>query len=370
MDLAGQLRQLRELAGAPSIRTIERLIARQGKQRGMARSTIQDKLSGRSTLKFPEILSLVEALGEHARLQDAPLPQSEIDQMIWRERFVKSSEKSHRPTYLSNPLHLSPGSKIEWNIEPLRQAQMIDLVAVVTESDGSAISTWLPEVIREMHRAKMDFTDYIKSAAKDSPHGLAQTIAALEEEFPKTEPAGWDTGTWENDLTVGRLLQFAAEMHGPTASPAIAAALRRADLSSKVDVYLECVAAWHSAKDIERATDHLRMAGMNEDAKSLLIYVGSHRRTDRIVEVVVHFEEADKVADRNIILGSIAKHDLQRLGYVVPRLQKASAPENVLMEVARGVPYGKHAEYAQHLEEADLKEFAHLVRMVADELPF
>ncbi|MGW1559556.1 hypothetical protein ACWCQ1_23975 [Streptomyces sp. NPDC002144] len=370
MDLAAHLRQLRELAGTPSIRTIERLIARQGRQDGMARSTIQEKLTGRSALKFPEILSIVEALAEHARLKDVPLPQSEIDQMVWRERFVRKSERTHHPTQLSNPINLYPKNKIEWNIEPLRQAQMIDLVAIVTESEDNSISTWLPTVLREMYRAEMDFTDYIKTASKDSPHGLAQTIAALEEEFPKTEPAGWAGGTWENDLTVGRLLQFAAELHGPTASPAVAAALRRSDLGTKVDVYLENVATWHLAKDIERAIDHLRAAGMERDARKLLGYVGSHRSSDRVVEVVVHFESANRIADRNVILGGVANHDLQRLGYVVPRLQKASAPEDVLMEVARGVPYGKHVEYAQHLEEAGLEEFAHLVRLAADELPF
>jgi hypothetical protein len=370
MDLAAQLQQLRDLAGAPSIRTIERLIARQGRERGMAKSTIQEKLSGRSALKFPEILSIVEALGEHARLKDAPLPPSEIDQMVWRERFVKSASAARRSPHLSNPAMTVLDSKIEWNVEPLRQAQMIDLVALVSDSEESPIATWLPMVLREMHRAEMDFTDYIRTAAKDSPHGVAQTIAALEVEFPQREPRGWDSGKWENDLTVGRLLDFAAELHGSSASPAVAAALRRSGLGEKVNVYLTSVAEFHLAKDIEKAVDHLRAAGMSRDATRLLGYAGSHRNSDRIVEVIVHFEKANRIEDRNVILGGIARDDIQHLVYVVPKLQKASAPEEVLMEVARGVPYGKHEEYAQLLDGVDMKEFARLVRVVADELPF
>ncbi|WP_369189313.1 hypothetical protein [Streptomyces sp. R08] len=168
---------------------IERLIARQGRQHPMARSTIQEKISGRSPVNLLQVLSIVEALAEHARLNGIPLSQQEIDQSVWRERAATSMVN---PTVRASGRGFSPPPKrreIEWNVEPLKHAQMFDLVAIVDdEAKEVEVASWLPRVIRGMMQAEMSFNGFLESAAMDSPHGVVGTVAALQAEFPRTSP--------------------------------------------------------------------------------------------------------------------------------------------------------------------------------------
>lgn len=372
MDLAAELRELRTHAGSPSVREIERLIARQGRNRPMARSTIQEKLSGRSPVNLTQVLSIVEALGEYARLNDAPLPPEKIDQAVWRDRVVGSVAKLAARVDVVTYSVAPQGNRLEFNRESLRQAEMFDVLLILDASHGKHLAGWLPRVLREMLNAGMKITDYLEVAAQDEPRGIVALAAALEEEFPPRESSGWGEDPWnpqENTLTVLELLKLTARGRGADASPAIVAGLRRAELGQHVNHYLTAVGSWHLARNIEKAVDHLRSAALPADANRLLSLVGSERRSDRLSEVVKHFQVKEKIEDRNLILRGAGKGDKYRFRAVVSDLKKDSAPVEVLTQVAHGVPYGQHAEYEQHLREAGLEDMAELV-LKAGESPF
>ncbi|MYY05036.1 MULTISPECIES: hypothetical protein [unclassified Streptomyces] len=368
MDLAAQLRELRVRAGDPSIRSIERLIARQGRQSKMARSTIQDKLSGTSPLNLPQVLSIVEALGEHARLNDAPLPQEEIDQSIWRERT--SAAKKEKEQASQAHMKILPSKKISWDSEPLEQAHLHDLVQIVTDSAHLPAAGWLPGLLREMIKAGMTVTEFITRASEEDPLSVVRTLAALEDEFPYVDSQWGRWAATENNMTVGMLLRLTAQRVGDTASPAIVAGLRRSDVGLHVERYLIEVGVHLPPDRIEKAVDHLRSATLQVDAQALLSGTGTHRSSNELAAVVIHFQTKGKVSDRDTILAGVAKASWFHARDVFLELEKSSAPRECLWEVAKGVPYGKHAEYAQNLQDANMELFAELVRKAASEPPF
>ncbi|MEU6490744.1 hypothetical protein ABZ890_10165 [Streptomyces sp. NPDC046984] len=376
MNLAAQLRELRMRSGNPSYRDLERLIARQGRKRPMARSTIQEKLSGRSSLNLTQVLSIVEALGEYARINNAPLSPQEIDQKTWSERITESVDSTPDSTIANTFAPSPPERHIDWNTEPLRQAEMFDLAQIFDDSQGKPVAQWLPEVFRELIQAGVDLSAYLESAASDTPQGLIQTIAALNEEFPRGESSGgWGSPDSQqieaHRMTVGELLDHAARGHGITASPAIVTGLRRAQIGQHVSQYLRNVARFYLPSNLERIVEHLRSAALPRDANRLLGHIGSERSPERTSEVVKYFQEGNKIDDRNRILrGVVGEHYWYHAKNVVQVLTSESASDDVLMEIARGVPYGKHAEYAEHFRGAGLDHFAAMVAKAADEPPF
>lgn len=134
-----------------------------------------------------------------------------------------------------------------------------------------------------------------------------------------------------------------------------------------MDYYLNCIGAWHLAGNIEKAVDHLRQAALPSDAKKLLGLVGSGRQFDRLSGVVNHFQLKARIDDRNLILRGIAsKGDKYRLRATVADFKKKSMPTDALIEVMRGIPYGRHSDFEQHLREAGLEEMAALVSKATD----
>lgn len=371
MDLAAQLRELRTRAGDPSIRDLERLVARQGRKRPMARSTIQEKLSGRSSLNLTQVLSIVEALGEYARTNNTPLLPQEIDQGIWRERLTKSTENISQTPLETAPE--PPQQQVNWDTEPLIQAEMFDVLEFFEASKGKPAALWLPEVLSELLQAEMSISSYLESAASETAQGVVQTVSALDQEFPRGESSGWGSPGFQmnqrNSMTVGALIVFAARKHGVTASPAIVAGLRRSQVGRYVEDYLRSIGGWHRADSIEIIVDHLRSASLPNDANRLLGHVGSQRVPDRLSRVVRYFQERERIDDRNKILKGAASSPF-RIQSVVEKFNEESAPDDVLMEIARGIPYGKNAEFAQHCREAGLSHFADLIMKAAEEPPF
>ncbi|MEV7319843.1 hypothetical protein [Streptomyces sp. NPDC093970] len=374
MDLAAQLRELRTRAGDPSFRDLERLIAHQGRKRPMARSTIQEKLAGRSALNLTQVLSIVEAVGEYARINNAPLPPREIDQTLWRERLAKPAERIATTKTPKLPKIPNHEQKIDWDTKPLIEAEMFDLVEVFENSAGKPVATWLPEVLRELVMAEMDISTYLVSAASDRPQGVVQTVAALDEEFPRGQSGGWgNPDEWknqQNELTVGALLRCAAHWQGVTSSPAIVTGLRRAQVGSYVNDYLESIAMWHASSNIESIVEHLRSAALPKDANRILGYVGSSRQTSRLLDVVKYFQEKGKTEDRNRILKGVASENMYHPHSVIIEFHEESTSNEILIEIARGIPYGKHSEWSTKFREAGLERFANLVMKVAEEPPF
>lgn len=100
MTLASRLQDLRNRAGNPTYRQIERLIARQAHDNPMARSTIQEKITGKSHPNLAQIFSMVEAIAEHARLIESPLTPQEVDKSRWRDLYTSLTpgEGTQNPT--------------------------------------------------------------------------------------------------------------------------------------------------------------------------------------------------------------------------------------------------------------------------------
>ncbi|GAA3130801.1 hypothetical protein GCM10010521_16070 [Streptomyces rameus] len=251
---------------------------------------------------------------------------------------------------------------------------MDDLVDLIRESHANPVADWFPRVLRAMMEAEMALTDFIEKAAEDSPQGVISTVKALEEEFPYW--LGDDDNPWggrrneENEMTVGALIRSAAKRHGDTASPAIIVGLRRSRVGYHVPDFLTRVATWFLAPEIEKASTHLRVAALGKDAGALFASVGESRQADRIFEVVSHLQHKGKADDAGLVLKAIGGKNVYRLRAIMADFEKRQAPENWLMEIARGVKYENRSECIQKFEEWEDGNLVALLRRAAEEPPF
>ncbi|MEU4844444.1 hypothetical protein [Streptomyces gilvosporeus] len=86
--MASALRELRTLAGQPSLDQLVRLTRQQGQRWAMPRSTIDDKLNGRTAPKDEHVLALVKACRDHAASAGTPLPSEFCDEGRWRSECL------------------------------------------------------------------------------------------------------------------------------------------------------------------------------------------------------------------------------------------------------------------------------------------
>ncbi|MER6132626.1 hypothetical protein [Streptomyces sp. NPDC001815] len=339
----------------------------------MSRSTIQDKISGRSSANLVQALSIVEALAEHARLNGVPLPPQETDQGVWRERIAAPLRQVARKPTAEETSPRNQPQKNPWNIEPLMHAQMYDLIEIVKSSQNSPTDTWLPSVIAPMLTAKMSVSSFMERAAQDDPQTIVRTVVALHEKFPPPEDDPWGAMPWtvtNSNMTVGALLTHAAKHHGATFTPALIVGMRRAEIGELVETYLTAVANSQSATGINRATTLLRAASLDGDAVSLLRFVGSKRRTDEAVKIVNHFYASGNVQDSHLILNGMGGGSPYTFRAAILRLKGHTLEEEFKTEVLRGIPYKKHELYAKAMADAGDPETARLAQEAADIPPF
>ncbi|WP_181361464.1 hypothetical protein [Streptomyces sp. A244] len=340
----------------------------------MARSTIQDKLSGKSAVNLPEVLSIVEALAEHARLSGAPLPSQEIEVSVWRERVSASSKTPSKAQAKSQASPITTSQHKPWNVEALELAQMHDLIEIVQNSDGAPTSYWLPQVVAPMLLAGMSVVEFIKRAAEDDPQEVVQTLAALDRSFPAPEDNPWESrNPWlvsDNDRTVGSLLTHTARRHGARATPAIIVAMRRTEIGEHVDEYLVSIARLHPARNIQHIVGQLRAATLASDADKLLRFTGSRRQTDRVLEVVLAFRARGMEADAKRILLGVGAGGWLTIKNFSDEVQGHEAAEEFVREILRGIPYGEHSEFAEQLKKYGDEPLAQRILSIADEPPF
>ncbi|MFF5508091.1 hypothetical protein ACFY4Q_08005 [[Kitasatospora] papulosa] len=348
MDLASQLRDLRVQADSPSYRTLENLIKRQGRRQKIARSTIQEKMSGRGTLTLTQILSIVDALAEYARIHEIPLPANEIDHEIWKSRLLAARSGAESSLSTSATENLSAASTPEWNVDPLRQAHMDDLISVVTDGQSKAISTWLPRVIREMINAEMDIDDFLVRASEDTPLGVVQTLASLEREFPfALHPENpWETPerSGDNEATVGLFLFNVAQFHGRDSTPAIVVGLRRSDMSHHVAEYLRTVAESFPAHTVANVVNHLEMAALRNDRRRLVNAVAKGRNANLVPEVVKQLIAETKMEFAKNLLSAVGAEGGWRVRLVAAQMEKSSAPDSLLLEIVKGMSIDTYNE--------------------------
>ncbi|MGW1089037.1 hypothetical protein ACWD4L_22655 [Streptomyces sp. NPDC002596] len=371
-SLAKQLRDLRVRAGNPSVRDIERLLEGQGRNRSMARSTIQEKLSGKTPARLHQILALVAAIAEYGKQNGTPLAPQEIDKNTWRAKFVAASGKSS-PVTASGGITIGPeaagGSRI-WDAAPLRNAGMTDLLDLISQSEGAPLAAWLPHVASEMHRSQMSCESLMKWAAGTSPQEIIACISALEEIFPLPEQKSndpWSGWSPENDATAGMLLRFTTRIQPLSNAPIIVVGLRRADLAKYVEQFLTGMACWHLAPSLRGAVKSLQSAELARDAEKILTYVGSERQQTRIIEIVSHFSEHNEVRERDTILKGMAL-DGVRFMIGINEIENEEM-HNVLISA---IPWSKKSEYSVLLNEAGYKTLAGKIELpgYTDEPPF
>ncbi|MCC3652323.1 hypothetical protein LIX60_12745 [Streptomyces sp. S07_1.15] len=337
----------------------------------MARSTIQDKLSGKSRINLPEVLSIVEALAEHARLSGAPLLPQEIDPGVWRERLSNFDNALPRRPSTPHAPAASMKQQEPWNIEALELAQMHDIVEIVRNSNQMPTASWLPNAVESMLLAEMSVSEFMKRAAKDRPQEIIQTLVALDRSFPAPEPTPWPSwNSSDHDKTVGALLAHTARVHGTRSTPAIVVAMRRAQISEHVDSYLVAIARMHSARNIRHIVQQLRVATLQSDADRVLEFTGSKRQTGRILEVVLEFRASGKFDDASRILRGVGAGGWYLTKAAVDEIGGHELAEEFVRDILRGIPYGKHSEYAEQISEYGNEVLSQRILRAADEPPF
>jgi hypothetical protein len=324
----------------------------------MARSTIQEKLSGKSSPNLHQVLSLVTALAEYGQKHGTPLTPQEVDENSWRAKFVASQGKSNQtPEKLAREFGGS-GLRV-WNSEPLRHAGMTDLLDLIERSQEAPPATWLPHVASEMFHAHMSCEGLIKWAAEGSAQDVVQCIAGLDQIFPVPPPSedpwgsSWSPG---NSATVRKLLLYAARFHGAQSSPVIIVGLRRSDCGEYVNDFLSNVACWHLPHDLHSAVNGLKSAELTRDSMQLLEYVGSRRLGDRIMEVVQYLDHHGLTVERNKVLEGMASHKERFMIGV-----RGTMHDEMQEDLIEAVPLSNRPEFAARLNAAGLEELAEKV---------
>lgn len=369
-SLAKQLRDLRIRAGNPPVRELERLIGTLQKRHPMARSTIQDKLSGRSPAKLSQVLSLVAAIAEYGRLNGAPLTPQEVDENSWRAKYV-ATMGNHGHTQQAGAPEATPASSYRlWNPEPLWHAGMTDLVDLVSQSKGAPPVTWVPHVASEMVQAQMSCIGLMEWVANGSAKDVVDCAQALNQAFPlpsEGEPDGWENWSPGYGATTVYLLRYAARVHGQNA-PVIVVGLRRANLGNFVKTFLANIASWHLANNLDKAVRRLRSAELGADAKELLRCVGAERVDNRVIEVVHYFMDHEAPKDSELVLAGMAAGSPKRL-LIALRDPRCDPFRQALLDA---IPWSKRGDYVNALRGEGMNDIADevVVPTYSDEPPF
>ncbi|MFD0304691.1 hypothetical protein [Streptomyces sp. NPDC127119] len=315
----------------------------------MARSTIQEKFSGKSPAKLQQVLSLVAAIAEYGRLHGTPLTPQEVDENSWRAKFVASNGTHAKPPLKGtlnppNPSGMTIAQK--WDLEPLERAGMTDLVDLIEQSQGAPPHTWITHVASEMRQAEMSCESLMEWAAKSQPADVVQCISALDQIFPLLgkDPTSWTAWSPDGTATVSVLLRHTARLHGTRYAPVIVVGLRRSKIGVYVRAFIRNVACWHLKQDIEVAVNNLKAAELTKDAMNLLRELGAARQPDRIMEVVRHFHDLGRMEERDAILGAMATES-KRFMVGIHSLHG----DPMLDKLIGAVPSDKRAEYKDKL---------------------
>ncbi|MFD7857322.1 hypothetical protein ACFV6B_23965 [Streptomyces microflavus] len=322
----------------------------------MARSTIQEKLSGKSPAKLSQILAIVESIAEYGRINGTPLSPQEVEENSWRAKYVATmGNRGHAGSALSRN-EPSTYDRV-WNPQPLLAAGMTDLVDLVSQSQGAPMSTWVPHVATEMATAEMSCKNLMEWVAQGEIKDIIGCIKALDQAFPlpnQGPPEPWDNWSTGYGATTEILLRYVARTHGRSSAPVVAVGLRRASLGYFVNTFLSNVASWHLAKNLAVAVQRLRSAELSKDAITLLRFVGSSRMDSRVLEVVHYFLDNNSDDDAKRILKGMGSESPERL-VIALRDDKCDPMREDLIG---SIPWNKHQEYGKHLRAEGFSDIA------------
>jgi hypothetical protein len=332
----------------------------------MTRSTIQDKISGKSPPRLGQILALVQACADYANSIGAPLGPEDTDEQIWRDRVHTMLVQTPSPSPATLPVR--PPAK--WDLDPLIRAGMDDMADMVQANEHHPIASWLPILIQELGSAGMSNEQFLMAASKENPPDTVASILALAD---SQEPKA-----------VERLLDLTAANQPADHIPAVIALLRRRG-GPKMGVELaDLLIARLTGKrygEVFRPelvhyisiVSALRSATMEKDATRVLEGIGTRGRSAFVLEMAASFPD-NLHGDRETVLGSVAKGSGYHLKSLILELRmttiKGIDPKKTLDRIIFGIPTGQSQTIASYLESQGMNEEAQRVLDLEGEPPF
>ena len=334
----------------------------------MSRSTVQDKISGKSPARLGQILALVQACADYANSIGAPLAPEDTDERVWRERVHAMSVRTPPPSPAPTDVPLSPSAR--WDLDPLIRAGMHDMVDLVQANEHQPMANWLPTLIQALGSAGMSNEQFLRTASKERPPEIVATILAL--------------AASQEEKATNRLIYLGAVNQPADHIPAIIVLLRRkggagvgvrlADLL--IDVLTQEQLGWLSNIGLDRyvsIVSALRSATMERDATRVLEGIGAHGRADLVLELAASFPDTLS-GDREKVLRSVARGTDFHLKLLLEELQtttiKGIDPKKTLDRIIFGIPHGNNQAIASYLELEGMHEEAQRVLALEDEPPF
>jgi hypothetical protein len=362
-ELTEQLNRLRARAGNPSVRELARLTERQGPRRAMTRSTVQDKISGKSPPRLGQILALVQACADYANSIGAPLGPEDTDEQVWRERVHAMSVRTRPPSPAPTDAPLSPPAR--WDLDPLIRVGMYDMVDLMQANEHQPMANWLPTLIQALGSAGMSNEQFLKAASRERPPEVVASILAL--------------AASQEEIAVERLIYLCAANQPAEHIPAIIALLRRKGGASVgvrlADLLIERLAGQSNIGPAHYVSivSALRSATMERDATQVLKGIGKRGDADLILELAASFP--DRLSgDRETILSSVAEGSSYHLRSLLKALQTTTPagidPKRTLDRIIFGIPLGKNQLIASDLESDGMHEEAQRVLELEGEPPF
>jgi hypothetical protein len=350
----------------------------------MSRSTVQDKLSGKTPLRLSQVLALVQACADYANSIGASLLAEDTDEQVWAERTqtalswsppspaidVTAGSSVPRDAASGSPLiHRDSAAILSQGLEldPLLRAGMFDIVDLIKASQGQPTANWLPAVLEALHEAQMSPEKFLWAASREAPHAVVESILAV--------------ARYNEPQASKRLVRLSTENRPAETIPILLALLRRKDrqigdglAEQLIDAIVER-SAYSSIRpddcaDIVRA---LRSVTMDKDADRLLEGIGKRGDARLILKVAASFSDT-KYPNAWKVINSIGKgspyHIRSLLSELRTRAPDGIDPVETLDDVIFGIPEGSHAAIASDLQDTGLPEEAARVIELKDEPPF
>lgn len=330
----------------------------------MTRSTVQDKISGKSPPRLAQILALVQACADYANSIGAPLPPEDTDERVWRDRIHAMSVRTPPPS--PAPTEAPPRPSARWDLDPLIRAGMYDMVDVVQANERQPTASWLPALIHALRSAGMSNEQFLTAASKESPPETTATILAV--------------ATSGDTSAVERLVYLSAINQPADHVPAIIVLLRRNGRPELADLLIDTLTGKKFGWPSKIGLDHhvsivsaLRSATMERDATQMLEGIGAHGRADLVLELAASFPDKT-YGDRETVLSSVAKGSDYHLKSLLKELRTITIegidPKKTRDRIIFGIPYDKSQKIASYLQSEGMNEEAQRVLELEGQPPF
>jgi hypothetical protein len=363
-ELATQLNRLRARAGNPSVREIAKLTERQAPGNAMSRSTVQDKISGKSLPRLGQVLAIVRACADYARSIGVPLAAEDTDEQAWRERVEDASARPSSPSP-AVAVGVTSNGPATWDLDPLYHAGMHDMIDLVQASAGQPMAGWFLPLIEALALAKMPNLQFLKTASGEAASDLVESLTGL--------------ATFDMEDALNSLLNLCSRNQPAESIPVILVLLRRKDDEYRLAERLISVLSgehthWFSIRrDIVKVVLALRRATLEKDANQLIEGIGKNGDPRFIFETAVSLQDILR-GGNDTILRAVGKGGHWHLAQVLKALRVVTIeginPKVSLDTIIFGIPTGKHEEVASYLARQALKEEADRCLELKDEPPF